>query len=159
MMWNAFFMKRLSSIVSKGKQVEDEWGFSNSENKQSFLKLCVEFLDSFMETHVLNEDSAEEKVSSLKSTEASTSKNANYCTVTSRRKNLWSSRGHPNNGNNNEAPNSKSLIELALLQPKTTYEMILLHYQLALVAYFGATYNIRKTSMRPMNFFDTKVGY
>jgi len=49
-----------------------------------------------------------------------------------------------------------SLSDLALMQPLANYEMILLHYQLAVVSWFVFNFNIRKTSMRPMNLFDTK---
>jgi hypothetical protein len=137
MMWSTFISKQLANIVSKGKigkekLVEKVSGIADSENKENFLKTCVSFLEEFMETNVSCEGSMRP------STSQSGSSRMN--------KNHWSSD-----------TSSASLTDLAELQPHSNYEMILLHYQLTLAAWFIQALNIKKLSMRPLNLFDTKV--
>ena len=126
MMWSTFISKKLSFIVSKSK-VDKLNGFSSPEKNLLFLRVCVTFLDCFMEANVLCEGVQPPKNPVLK--------------------NHWSSDA------------SASLTDLALIQPQSNYEMILLHYQVALCTQFIHTFKIKKSSMKPSNMFDTKVCY
>jgi len=124
MMWSTFVSKRLSSIVSKNK-LDKLNGFLTPEMNLMFLRVCVAFLDSFMEANVMCEGIQAPKNPVIR--------------------NHWSSDA------------SGSLAELALIQPLSNYEMILLHYQLALCTQFVHVFRIKKVTMKPVNMFDTKV--
>ncbi|ODN02339.1 Rab3 GTPase-activating protein non-catalytic subunit [Orchesella cincta] len=132
MMWGTFIKKRLAAIASSGrivkeKLVEKVSGFSTVELKEKFLKASVDFLEDYMSTTVFCEG--------LGPPPTTPSKKTHWATDAS----------------------SASLTDLALMQPHSNYEMILLHYQLALTAHFIHAFNIKKSSMKPMNLFDTKV--
>lgn len=132
MTWNTFIKKRLAAIVSTGRVVKDRLvekvsGFSGNDLKEKFLKTCVTFLDEYMATTVFCEGIGPPPVTPTKKTH-------------------WATDA-----------SSASLTDLALLQPHSNYEMILLHYQLVLASHFVYAFGIRKNSMKPMNLFDTKV--
>ncbi len=121
------FISKKISVIVSRSKVDKLNGFASPEKNLEFLKVTVTFLDLFMEANVLCEGFAPPKNPVLKV------------------KNHWSSEA------------SASLTDLALIQPMSNYEMILLHYQLALCAQFIHTFKIKKPSMKPVNMFDTKV--
>jgi len=132
--------KQLAGIASRGKigkekLVEKVSGISSTENKEVFLKTCVNFLEEFMETNVLCEGAGGTAHQSQKNVPNSLRKRSHWANDSS----------------------SASLTDLAEQQPHANYEMILLHYQLSLVALFHQALAIKKASMKPMNMFDTKV--
>ncbi len=136
MMWSTFISKQLANIVARGKIKRDKLlekasVINNPESRIAFLNACVKFLDDFMENNVLCQGLQPPR------------------TRGSKKKNHWST--------SDASSSSASLTELALTQPLANYEMILLHYQLSLTALFVYNFGIRKTSMKPMNLFDTKV--
>lgn len=133
MMWSTFIKKRLAAIVSVGriakeKLVEKVSGFSSPELKEKYLKTCVDFLDDYMVTTVYCAGVGPPPISPR-------SKKSHWATDAS----------------------SASLTDLALNQPHSNYEMILLHYQLALTGHFIYAFGIKKSTMKAMNLFDTKV--
>lgn len=132
MMWSTFISKQLSNIVARKikreKLLEKTSVINNPESKVEFLNACVRFLDEFMENNVLCQGVPVPKSSFKKS--------------------HWSG---------DASASAATLTDLASSQPLANYEMILLHYQLSLAALFVYNFNIRKTSMKPMNLFDTKV--
>lgn len=132
MMWSTFVKKRLAAIASVGRIAKDKLiekvsGFSTTELKERFLRTCVDFLEEYMATTVLCEG--------LGPPPSTPSKKTHWVTDAS----------------------TASLTDLALMQPHSNYEMILLHFQLAQTAYFIHALGIKKSNMKPMNLFDTKV--
>jgi len=131
MIWNIFVSKKLLAVAAISKTTREKLadrtgGFSSHEKKLEFLNYSVQFLDLFMETNIVCDGSPPPPNPTPK--------------------NHWSS----------EVNSNASLTDLALLQPLPNFEMILLHYQLALCAQLFYTFRIKGT-MKPTNLFDTKV--
>ncbi|CAG7818474.1 unnamed protein product [Allacma fusca] len=131
MMWSTFLVKKFAVSASVGKLAKDKLvekpsSFVCWETEEGFLRNCVAFMDHFMEVNVM-------------------------CDGSKPPRNFSATKSHWSND-----MASASLTDLAVAQNPTNYEMLLLHYQLTLVAHFLHKFRIKKSSMKSTALFDTK---